>query len=138
MTPKTAKDSESEVRSPASVFFWRHLACLADHSFRHWGRQMAAGKNLRNQRRIYTIALRITRMSIHDCITQLLAAFLDHKIDDPRQGDECNRTKEPFGENVPGDRLILEFTVENLVAEKERVNAHNQDDNGRGGSKWTY
>jgi hypothetical protein len=39
MTPKNAKRSESEVRSPASVLFgviWRVWRII---SFRHWGRQ---------------------------------------------------------------------------------------------------
>jgi hypothetical protein len=39
MTPKNAKGSESEVRSPASILFgviWRVWRII---SFRHWGRQ---------------------------------------------------------------------------------------------------
>src|SRR5438270_120958 len=69
--------------------------------------------------------------------TILTAEFRDHTIENPAQGDERDRAEDSLGQNVPGDRFVLEFAIENFVPEKERINAYQQNDEGGSRSQRT-
>src|SRR5256885_819971 len=50
------------------------------------------------------------------------------------QRNEGDRAEDSFGQNVPGYRLILEFPFEQLVPEKEGINANDKNNQGSGNS----
>ena len=64
------------------------------------------------------------------------ATISNYAVEDATQRDQYDRTEDSLGQNVPGDRFVLEFAFENLVPKQERVNTENENDEGGGHGDW--
>ena len=56
------------------------------------------------------------------------AELRDNSVENSAQCNQRHRAEYSLGQNVPGDRFVLEFAIEDLVPEKECVEAHEQND----------